>query len=58
VYIVAGLSGPVIFVMYVTGVEMMMEVMVGHLVSAQSFQFMQWHWLSKHKSKIIILNEK
>jgi hypothetical protein len=33
VYIVAGLSGPVIFVMYVTGVEMMMEVMVGHLVS-------------------------
>lgn len=36
-FIVAGLCGPVIFVMYVTGVEMMMEVMVGNLFFSAQF---------------------
>ena len=40
VFIVAGLCGPVIFAMYVTGAEMMMEVMVGNLNFVKNFKCM------------------
>lgn len=37
VFIMAGLCGLVIFVMYVTGAEMMMEVMVGNFFLFEVF---------------------